>query len=418
LVASVIAVSSRKAARMSSTPLPPLRPDTTGREPAERARRRPLSGRDARGGPRRRSVAALLAITAVVGGATGAGIVSLAPGDASTVERTTLVESARIPVADDATGGADVAAVVAAAGPSVVEIAAEGVASDVATDPFGRGGAQSASTGSGFVADAQGLIVTAAHVVDGASSIEVTFSDGTTRAATLLGQDDGTDVAVLRADVSGLTVAPAEIASSSDLALGDELIVIGSPFGYEGSVSTGVVSGLGRTVEAPNGFTVAGAIQTDAAMNPGNSGGPVFDALGRVVGMADQIATDGSSAQSSGVGFAIPSDVIAQDVQTLAAGEAVAHPYLGVATTEGSGERGALVASVTAGAPADAAGLETGDLVTAIDGADIAGSDDLVAAIAAAGVGDEIVLTVTRDGEELSLAATLGTQPAAGAAGG
>jgi putative serine protease PepD len=188
-------------------------------------------------------------------------------------------------------------------------------------------------------------------------------------------------------------------------------VAIGSPFGYEESVSTGIVSGLDRTIQAPNGYTVAHAIQTDAALNPGNSGGPILDSGGRVVGIADQIATGGTE-QSSGVGFAVPIDLVAGELDQLGAGQTVSHAYLGVGTTQSTGTTGARVGSVVAGGPAASAGLKAGDIVTAIDGKQINGSSDLVAAIAGHHPGDRMELTVRRGSSTLTLTATLGTQPA------
>ena len=193
--------------------------------------------------------------------------------------------------------------------------------------------------------------------------------------------------------------------------MGDELAAIGSPFGYASSLSTGIVSGLDRTIEAPNGFTVAHAIQTDAALNPGNSGGPILDADGRVIGVADQIATGGTE-QSAGVGFAVPIDLVADEIDQLATGKTVAHAYLGVSTGDTAGTAGAAVGDVTQGGPAATAGLRAGDVVTAIDGKPIEGSADLVAAIAAKQPGDTIVLTVRRGSGTETITATLGTQPA------
>ena len=191
--------------------------------------------------------------------------------------------------------------------------------------PFGGPSqSQSTATGTGFVVDGKGHIVTAAHVVDGASSITVKFQDGTTRTAKLLGKDNATDVAVLSVDPSGLTLHPLALGSSASLDVGDQVAAIGDPFTYERSLSTGIVSGLDRTISAPNGFTVAHAIQTDAALNPGNSGGPVLDAGGKVIGIVDQIATNGSSDTSSGVGFAVPIDLVRSELSTARGGRASA----------------------------------------------------------------------------------------------
>jgi membrane-associated protease RseP (regulator of RpoE activity) len=166
-----------------------------------------------------------------------------------------------------------------------------------------------------------------------------------------------------------------------------------------------------RTIQAPNGFTVAHAIQTDAALNPGNSGGPILESSGRVIGVADQLATGGSSEQSSGVGFAVPIDVIATELGKLEARQTVTHAYLGVTTTESTSSTGAPVASVTAGSPAASAGLNQGDIVTAFDAEKISGSGDLVAAIAAKAPGDKFDVSIRRGSESRTLTVTLGSQP-------
>ena len=268
-------------------------------------------------------------------------------------------------------------------------------------------------SGSGFVVDDQGHIVTAAHVVDGATSVSVKFADGTARKATVLGKDDAMDVAVIKVDADGLTLHPLTLGSSASVDVGAEVAAIGDPFGYARSISTGIVSGVDRTVQAPNGFTVAHAIQTDAAMNPGNSGGPVLDADGDVVGIADQIATDGSAEQSSGVGFAVPIDLVKSALKTLEAGGSVRHAYVGVATGDSSTTTaGATVSGVTGGGPAGRAGLRSGDVVTALDGTTVTDSTDLVAAVAAHQPGDEVELTVKRGSETLHPTVTLGAQPA------
>jgi putative serine protease PepD len=178
-------------------------------------------------------------------------------------------------------------------------------------------------------------------------------------------------------------------------------------------MSTGIVSGLDRTISAPNGFTVAHAIQTDAALNPGNSGGPVFDASGKVIGIVDQIATNGSSnATSSGVGFAVPIDLIRSELSNLEAGKAVSHAYLGVSTgSVGTTTSGALIASVAQGGPADDAGLRAGDVVTEIGTTTVKGSNDLVAAIATHTPGEKVQVTVRRGSQTLKETVTLGTQP-------
>ena len=361
--------------------------------------------------PRRsRSFAALLA-AALLGGTVSTGVLaatgSLHDSAAAPTTTTTLVQAAS--ASSGSSSALDAKAVYASASPGVVDITATGASR---SGPFG-GSSSSAATGSGFVVDSAGHIVTAAHVVDGASTIKVTLSDGTTRTATLAGKDDATDVAVLKVDPSGLTLHPLRLGSSSSLKVGDSVAAIGSPFGYEESFSTGIVSGLDRTIDAPNGFTVSHAIQTDAAINPGNSGGPILDSAGRVIGIADQIATDGSSKQSSGVGFAVPTDLIASELSSLESGKTVRHAYLGVATSDLPGSpSGARLGSVQSGGPAASAGLRAGDVVTSIGGTKISGSGDLVAAIAAHQPRDQVAVIYRRGGSTRTATVTLGTQPA------
>jgi putative serine protease PepD len=386
--------------------------------------------------PRRRGrnapLAVLLVTSAVLGGGASTGILALAGAFDGGSTATTVVQPSTSPTsastastAAEGDGGAlDAEALYAATSAGVVDITSTGTASaqSQGASPFGQDpGRQQSSTatGTGFVVDDQGHIVTASHVVDGASKITVKFEDGTTRTATLLGQDDATDVAVLKIDPSGLTLHPLTLGSSASVDVGDDLAVIGDPFGYARSISTGIVSGVDRTIEAPNGFTVAHAIQTDAAMNPGNSGGPVLNARGEVIGIADQIATNSGADQSSGVGFAVPIDVVKAELATLKSGGDVRHAYLGVSTSDSTSQTaGATVGQVASGGPAADAGLRAGDIVTKLGDRTVADSNDLVAAIAAQQPGDRVQLTVRRGSQTVQVTVTLGTQPASSGAGG
>ena len=354
-------------------------------EPPPPAPPAPPTGRHFR--RRRVPLVALLATTAVLGGGVGAGAVAALQNDGTTTV------AATVPVKRTTSGGLDASSVYASAAPGVVDIAVNN------------------GSGTGFVVDKDGHIVTAAHVVNGANSITVKFQDGTTRKASVLGRDEATDVAVIKIDPSGLTLHPLPLGSSASVGVGDDVAAIGDPFGYARSISTGIVSGVDRTIKAPNGFTVAHAIQTDAAMNPGNSGGPVLDADGQVVGIADQIATDGSADQSAGVGFAVPIDLVKSALTTLKSGGTVEHAYVGVATGD-SATNGATLSSVASGGPAEQAGLRAGDVVTAIGGTAIGDSTGLVAAIASHQPGDEVKFTVKRGSQTLHPTVTLGTQPA------
>jgi len=396
---------------VSTTLAPPPPTPADGGGPW-RPGRTPPTGRGGRS-PIRRSLVALVVAAAVVASLATTGLLAATGAFRGARSTTTIVRPAASDAPDTSSTSLNAKSVYAAASPSVVQITATGSASTV-PDPFGRGSSSSTATGAGFVIDGKGDIVTAAHVIDGSTSVKVTFSDGTTRTAQVLGRDNATDVAVLKADASGLRLHPVALGSSASLDVGDAVVAIGSPFGYAESISSGIVSGVDRTIQAPNGYTVAHAIQTDAALNPGNSGGPILDSSGHVVGIADQIATGGgSSEQSSGVGFAVPIDLVARELRALEAGRTVEHAFLGVSTGESTTTAGALIGAVSAGSPAASAGLRAGDVVTAVDGHQVTGSSDLVAAIAGRNPGDHLALTVRRGGRTLTVTPTLGTQPTA-----
>jgi putative serine protease PepD len=362
------------------------------------------------GGPGRRRLAAMLVTSALVGGLAAGAVVAAVGNDGGST--TTIVRPETNRTISSSSSGLDAKSLYAAAAPGVVDITSRGVSAETQS-PFGGPAQQGTATGTGFVVDKDGNIVTAAHVVDGASSITVTFQDGTTRTAKLLGKDDATDVAVLKVDASGLTLHPLELGNSAALGAGDDLAVIGDPFGYQRSISTGIVSGLDRTIQAPNGFTVAHAIQTDAAMNPGNSGGPVLNSAGQVIGIADQIATGGSADANTGVGFLVPIDLVKAELPQLKAGQKVQHAYLGVSTGDASSANstGALVGSVAQSGPAGSAGLRAGDVVTQIGSAKISDSGDLVAAVATHKPGQKVDVTIRRNGSTQKITVTLGTQP-------
>ncbi len=384
----------------------------------------PLSGTDpgqrARSGPR---LALLLALAGLIGGVAGAGLLSVTGavdtggGGTTTVVERTISTGTGASGASAETGKAalDVNTLYESASPGVVDITATAAASG----PGPIGPAESTSTGTGFVIDARGRILTASHVVSDATRITVEFQDGTRRTATLLSTDDATDVAVIRVDPAGLTLDPLKLGTTASLSIGDPVAAIGDPFGYDRSITTGIVSGLDRTIEAPNGFTVAHAVQTDAALNPGNSGGPLLAADGTVIGIVDQIATNGNANQSSGVGFAVPIDLVAGELGELIAGKQVSHAYIGIATSDASGTTsGALVSDVASGGPAAAAGLAAGDVVTDIGGTAVTGSSDLVATIAEHAPGDTVNVTVRRGSRSLTFSVVLGTQPATRTGGG
>jgi S1-C subfamily serine protease len=277
--------------------------------------------------------------------------------------------------------------------------------------PFPGGGR--AASGSGFVIDDAGHIVTNDHVVQDATQYRVRFGDnGKPIVAKLLGTDPSADLALLKVDPDdvGEDLEPLQLGASKDLDPGDPAIAIGSPFGLEGTVTSGIVSALGRTITAPNGFSISGAVQTDAAINPGNSGGPLLDAQGRVIGVNSQIQTNGGSDQNSGVGFAVPVDAIKRALPALEKGEPVEHAYLGV-STQAAAAGGATIGEVIDGGPAGKAGLRQGDRIVRIGDADVREPEDVSTAVNARKPGDKVEIVVVRDGDRRTLNVTLGAQP-------
>jgi putative serine protease PepD len=267
------------------------------------------------------------------------------------------------------------------------------------------------SQGSGFVYDDDGHVITNQHVVGAATSARVTFSDGTTRDATVVGTDPSTDLAVLKVDAPASALEPLALADSDDVDVGEAVVAIGSPFGLEQTVTAGIVSALHRQITAPNDFSIDDAIQTDAAINHGNSGGPLLDLDGQVIGVNAQIESE--SGGNDGVGFAIPSTTVERIAAALIADGEFEHAYLGVSTEDVEDAAGARLAEVRPGTPAERSGLRAGDVVTALDGEEITSADELRTRIDAQKPGDEIELTVERDGDTQTLTVTLGTRPSA-----
>jgi S1-C subfamily serine protease len=276
--------------------------------------------------------------------------------------------------------------------------------------PFPGGG--QAASGSGFVIDDEGHIITNDHVVEGADEFRVRFGeDGEPLEAKLLGTDPSVDLALLRVDPGdvGDALQPLELGASENLRPGDPAIAIGSPFGLEGTVTSGIVSALGRTIQAPNGFSISGAIQTDAAINPGNSGGPLLDEEGRVIGVNSQIRTGGGNA-NTGVGFAVPVDEIKRSLPALEKGESPERAFLGVSSAPAR-DGGAEVGEVVANSPASRAGLRQGDTIVEIADRPVREPDDVSAVVNARRPGDEVRVVVERSGERRTLTVTLGKQP-------
>ena len=280
----------------------------------------------------------------------------------------------------------------------------------------------SQSQGSGFVFDDDGHVITNQHVVEGASSISVRFWDGSTRPATLVGTDPSTDLAVIKVEAPASFLEPLRLGDSSAVDVGDTVVAMGSPFGLEGTVTSGIVSALHRQMTAPNNFKILDSIQTDAAINHGNSGGPLLDQEGRVVGVNAQIESE--SGGSDGVGFAIPSNTVRSIAsQLIQTGEAE-HAYLGVSMVTVS--EGAAITQIQPDTPAERAGLEAatdvrvvdgqevpsgGDIVVELDGEEISTSAELQSEVDAKQPGDTVSITVLRNGDRRTFQVKLGTRP-------
>jgi putative serine protease PepD len=271
------------------------------------------------------------------------------------------------------------------------------------------------ASGTGFVVDADGTIVTNAHVVAGVDRARVRFDDDADPvSAEVVGSDPSSDLAVLRVDPDdvGRPLKVLPLADSDEVRVGDTAIAVGYPLGLDRTATAGIVSGVGRKIEAPNGFAIDEVIQTDAPINPGNSGGPLIDGRGRVIGVNSQIATAGSRG-NVGIGFAVPSNTVRDVVPRLERGETIARPYLGVSTSPpalGQGA-GAEISEVAPGGPAERAGLRPGDVIVGVDGRAVGEPDDVSDAIDDNDPGDRIEIEVRRNGDERTVPVRLGRRP-------
>ncbi|MGH3070838.1 MAG: S1C family serine protease [Gaiellaceae bacterium] len=338
-------------------------------------------------------------------GAGGVAAVAVALDDdapAAATSQVTVQEAT--PAADS--DGKSVSEIYEESSKSVVEI----TVAATAADPFGGSGTQQAQ-GSGFVYDDEGHVITNQHVVDGAETVSVKFWNGRSYDATVVGSDPSTDLAVLDVDAPASVLEPLQLGDSDSVEVGEGVVAIGSPFGLEQTVTTGIVSALHRQINSPNNFAIDDAIQTDAAINHGNSGGPLLDLNGDVIGVNSQIESE--SGGNDGVGFAVPSNTVERIANALIHDGSVAHAYLGVSTEDVENAGGATIAEVRADTPAAEAGLRNGDVVTEIDGESIGSADELRQLIDSKRPGDTVELTVKRGGDTKTLEVTLGTRPSA-----
>ena len=250
-------------------------------------------------------------------------------------------------------------------------------------------------SGTGFLVEDDGTIVSNAHVVGESTSVRVKFGDdGKTVTGRVVGTDTSTDLAVIRVEQSDVDgIKPLQWADSEDVKVGDLSVAIGNPLGLPQTATAGIVSGLQREIQAPDGFQIDEVIQTDAPINPGNSGGPLLDDEAKVIGVNSQIATSGAGSGNIGIGFAVPSNTAKEVVPQLEQGQAIERPWIGVSTSPALGG-GAQVAEVVPGSPADRAGIRTGDVITRVDGEGIDEPDDVAGAISSKTPGDRISVEI------------------------
>jgi len=366
----------------------------------------------------------------IIGGAVAGGVIALviASGSNSTRSVTTTViqqgSAQSEPTAIRTTGGMTINQIYKSASPGVVDILVTSQSQSPSLGFFGGGGSttqKSEGEGAGVVYNSNGDILTDEHVVAGATSVKVTFQDGQTAPAKVLGSDPSTDVGVIHVNVPSSELHPIPLANSNDAQVGDPVVAIGSPFSLPETTTAGIVSQTGRSIQAPNQYTIPNAIQTDAAINPGNSGGPLLNANGQVLGLNDQIETNNTTGSgegsSSGVGFATPINADARVANEIIAGKTVQHAYVGVELS-GTSAGGAQISVVQPGTPATTAGLESGDLITAIDGHQITSTDQFIATIDNYSPGQTVTLTIKRAGQTKQITVKLGVRPASSPTGG
>ena len=355
-------------------------------------------------------------LMAAIAGALAGGAIALAvaSGSTSNGHTTTVVQPSRgerIPTSIASGHALSVSQIYRQASPGAVDIKVTlnpGAGSGGLGIP-GFGGSQpQGAEGAGVVFDNKGDILTDEHVVSDATSVKVRFQNGRTVPAKVLGTDPSTDVGVIHVDVPASELHPIAFADSSAAQVGDPVVAIGSPFFLPGTTTAGIVSAVGRSIPAPNQYTIAGAIQTDAAINEGNSGGPLLDAGGHVLGLVDQIQTNSGS--NAGVGFATPSNTVSRIAQAIIQGKSVKHSYVGV-TLNSNSNTGAQITGVQAGSPASSAGLQQGDLVTAINGKSISSTGQFIGTIDTYAPGTTVTLTVKRGGSSHDIKVKLGTRP-------
>ena len=352
-------------------------------------------------GTSRNRTAVALCVAALAGGGAGAGAVALTHGGSHSPAAVAAPAASSSNIASTALSVGQIAK---QATPGVVEV--DATSAQTTPYPYGGPNGSSSAEGTGFVYDTSGDIVTNEHVIDGSSSVTVKFPSGKQVKATVVGKDTSTDIAVLHVDVPKSELTVLSLGDSSKVSVGVGVVAIGNPFGLDHTVTSGIVSATGREISAPDQTPIEGAIQTDAAINHGNSGGPLFDLEGNVIGITSQIQSE--SGDSAGVGFAIPSNLVKSIVTQLLTSGKVQHALLGVSIKDTT--NGVTVADVKSGSGADAAGVKAGDVITAVGSAKITTSQQLRTIIAAHAPGDTLTVSLLRSGATKTVTVTLGTR--------
>jgi len=371
----------------------------------------------------------------------GAALLGGFDGNTTTVRVAAAVPAGPIAVKESGGGALTVNQIYRRAAPGVVQVTATEIVSTPSVDPFfgtpfpGQRRAQ--ALGSGFVIDKAGHIVTNYHVVQGARSVDVSFSNNESMKAKIIGTDPSTDIAVLQVDAHSRALTPLPLGDSDAVRVGDSVVAIGNPFGYDRTVTAGIVSALQRVIQAPNSYSIDHVIQTDAALNKGNSGGPLLDARGDVIGVNSQIAAGDSGASGNvGIGFAVPINTVKTVAAQIIKSGHAEHAYLGISVQPVSqtaaklfhlpAAHGLLVASVQPGSGAAKAGLRAGtgnatlagetyplggDLITRIDSTPLYSLDQLRDVIGQKQPGDDAQLEVYRGAGKHTVTVKLGRQP-------
>ena len=391
------------------------------------------------------SGAAGLIAAAVIGGAValgGAALLGGVGGGTSTVRMVAPVAGPTEPTAFAQGKRLTIAEVYSRSAPGVVQVTSTSVTSSPSSSFFGNPFSQpqtqtQQALGSGFVIDKAGHIITNYHVVQGAKSVEVSFSDNESLKAKIVGVDPSTDIAVLQVDAHSRALTPLPLGNSDQIQVGDEVVAIGNPFGLDRSITSGIVSALQRGITAPNNYQIDHVIQTDAALNHGNSGGPLLNAQGQVIGVNAQIQTGGSTDGNVGVGFAIPINTVKTVVAEIVRSGRAEHAYIGISAKPIESSvvqqfhlptaHGLLVQSVQPGTGAAKAGLHGstshvtvqgdtwplgGDIIVAADGVPVSSIAALRDAVAAKQPGDTMKLKIIRGTKKMTIVVKLGRQPA------